>query len=259
MSNYTKTEGGNDVDILTDYAKTSDVSSTYATKAYVETLGILSTVNLASNVTGILPIANGGTGATTMANALSALGGLSSVNLASNVTDTLPIANGGTGKTTNAEALAALGGLSSVNLASNVTGILPIGQGGTGTDVANVFNNFGIHRRILQFSTFDTYNLIYEGSINESITNVNWNSISYDGGGYDSVTFRYTSSIIRANSIILATYRYPDGENTTGVTLKLYNQINYSVYVNLMAPIYHNKFPNNGSGKHFLYMIIINN
>lgn len=49
-----------------------------------------SLVNLTSDVTGTLPIANGGTGTTST----------TFVNLASNVTGTLPVANGGTGTTT---------------------------------------------------------------------------------------------------------------------------------------------------------------
>lgn len=53
--------------------------------------GTLSGVNLASQVTGTLPIANGGTGTTST----------TFVNLASNVTGTLPVANGGTGVTTS--------------------------------------------------------------------------------------------------------------------------------------------------------------
>lgn len=53
--------------------------------------GTLSGVNLASQVTGTLPIANGGTGTTST----------TFVNLASNVTGTLPVANGGTGTTTS--------------------------------------------------------------------------------------------------------------------------------------------------------------
>jgi hypothetical protein len=68
-------------------------------------------VNLASNVTGTLPIANGGTGTTSTTFA----------NLTSNVTGTLPIANGGTGTTST----------TFVNLATNVTGTLPIANGGT--------------------------------------------------------------------------------------------------------------------------------
>lgn len=51
-------------------------------------------VNLATNVTGTLPIANGGTGTTST----------TFVNAATNVTGTLPIANGGTGATTLAGA-----------------------------------------------------------------------------------------------------------------------------------------------------------
>jgi hypothetical protein len=49
--------------------------------------GTLSGVNLASQVTGVLPIANGGTGSSSA----------TFVNLATNVTGTLPAANGGTG------------------------------------------------------------------------------------------------------------------------------------------------------------------
>tara|TARA_Y100000385_G_scaffold40911_1_gene38082 strand:+ start:3298 stop:4644 length:1347 start_codon:yes stop_codon:yes gene_type:complete len=51
--------------------------------------GTLDDINLASGVTGTLPIANGGTGSTST----------TYVNLASNVTGTLPIGKGGTGAT----------------------------------------------------------------------------------------------------------------------------------------------------------------
>jgi len=53
--------------------------------------GTLTGVNLASQVTGTLPIANGGTGTTSTTFA----------NLTTNVTGTLPVANGGTGVTTS--------------------------------------------------------------------------------------------------------------------------------------------------------------
>jgi hypothetical protein len=52
--------------------------------------GALTGVNLTSQVTGTLPIANGGTGTTSTTFA----------NLTTNVTGTLPVANGGTGATT---------------------------------------------------------------------------------------------------------------------------------------------------------------
>lgn len=77
-------------------------------------------VNLATNVTGTLPIANGGTGTTST----------TFVNAATNVTGTLPIANGGTGTTST----------TFVNAATNVTGTLPIANGGTGTTSTTFVN-----------------------------------------------------------------------------------------------------------------------
>jgi hypothetical protein len=70
-------------------------------------------VVLTTDVSGTLPIANGGTGTTST----------TFTNLATNVTGTLPIANGGTGTTSTTFA----------NLATNVTGTLPVVNGGTGT------------------------------------------------------------------------------------------------------------------------------
>jgi len=68
-------------------------------------------VSLTTDVTGTLPIANGGTGTTSTTFA----------NLTTNVTGTLPIANGGTGTSSTTFA----------NLTTNVTGTLPVGNGGT--------------------------------------------------------------------------------------------------------------------------------
>lgn len=70
-------------------------------------------IALTTDVTGTLPIANGGTGTTSTTFA----------NLTTNVTGTLPIANGGTGTTSTTFA----------NLTTNVTGTLPVANGGTGT------------------------------------------------------------------------------------------------------------------------------
>ena len=69
--------------------------------------GALSGVNLTSQVTGTLPVANGGTGTTSA----------TFVNLAANVTGTLPVANGGTGATTLAGA-----NIPVVNAANTFTG-----------------------------------------------------------------------------------------------------------------------------------------
>ena len=86
--------------------------------------GTLSGVNLASQVTGTLPILNGGTGTTSTTFA----------NLTTNVTGTLPIANGGTGTTSTTFA----------NLTTNVTGTLPILNGGTGSTTANLTAGSGV-------------------------------------------------------------------------------------------------------------------
>ena len=80
--------------------------------------GTLSGVSLTTQVSGTLPIANGGTGTTST----------TFVSLTTNVSGTLPIANGGTGTTST----------TFVDLTANVSGILPIANGGTGTSTAGV-------------------------------------------------------------------------------------------------------------------------
>jgi hypothetical protein len=113
--------------------------------------GTLSNVSLATQVTGTLPIANGGTGATTRQNAMDALAGSTTsgqylrgngtdvvmsaiqaadvptlnqntTGTAANVTGTVAIANGGTGQTTKAPAFNALSPITA-------TGDLIIGNG----------------------------------------------------------------------------------------------------------------------------------
>jgi hypothetical protein len=78
--------------------------------------GTLANVDLTTQVTGTLPIANGGTGTTSTTFA----------DLTTNVTGTLPIANGGTGTTSTTFA----------DLTTNVTGTLPIANGGTNATTA---------------------------------------------------------------------------------------------------------------------------
>ena len=112
-------------------------------------------INAANEMSGILPVANGGTGKSDVAGiktllGLAALAYKATVNLASDVTGTLPVANGGTGLTTLPSMLVNLASTtaSSVFNASprpGVTGTLPIANGGTGqTTVAGVRNALGL-------------------------------------------------------------------------------------------------------------------
>lgn len=95
----------------------SNILDLYSAKADLSVLGDLATkdtVALESDVTGVLPIANGGTGATTAegirtALSLGALALKSIITLTTDVTGTLPVANGGTGATTAENARANLG------------------------------------------------------------------------------------------------------------------------------------------------------
>jgi len=81
-----------------------------------------------SQLSGVAGVAQGGTGATTVAGAQSNLGlgtlaTLNSASLTSNVSGTLPTANGGTGNTTG--------------VATNVSGTVAVANGGTGATSAS--------------------------------------------------------------------------------------------------------------------------
>jgi hypothetical protein len=107
-------------------------------------------VGLTTHVDGTLPVANGGTGATSLTSGYfvkgagtSALTASQYVALAADVSGTLPVANGGTGATSLTSGYFLKGaGTSAVTasqyvaLASDVSGTLPIVNGGTGDTTA---------------------------------------------------------------------------------------------------------------------------
>ena len=114
--------------------------------------------NLTTNVTGTLPIANGGTGSTST----------TFVNAATNVTGTLPIANGGTGTTST----------TFTNLTTNVTGTLPVANGGTGATTLTSNN-------VLLGAGTDAVTFVAPGSSGNVLTSngSTWTSAASSGGG----------------------------------------------------------------------------
>lgn len=110
----------------------------------------------ASNMTGTVPIANGGTGATTAEGArgnfgIGFLGTLSTIPINdAAITGTLNVSKGGTGTTSISGIQASLGlqamaYVGAVNLTSQVFGVLPVPYGGTGVQTyAGIAANLGL-------------------------------------------------------------------------------------------------------------------
>lgn len=129
-----------------------------------------------SNISsGAIPITNGGTGATTAANALSNLGVTTALNDKadkdlSNVTGTLPITNGGTGATTAADALSNLGITTALDNKLNKDfsnasgGVIPITSGGTGNSAGYIRTGRKENTSIGSYATCEGYSNTASGS-----------------------------------------------------------------------------------------------
>ena len=199
----------------------------------------LNTTGTAANVTGTVALANGGTGQTTQAAALTALAGtqvsgrylrsdgantaLSAIQAAdvptlnqnttgtaSNVTGTVAIANGGTGQTTQAAALTALAGAqtsgrylrsdgtnttlaaiqaadvptlnqNTTGTAANVTGTVAATNGGTGSIISSISNGTLLIGN--SFNSFSSNTLTAGAGV--KVTN-----------GFGSITVAHTGSTI---------------------------------------------------------------
>jgi hypothetical protein len=119
--------------------------------------------NLTTNVTGTLPIANGGTGSTST----------TFVNAATNITGTLPIANGGTGSTST----------TFVNAATNITGTLPVANGGTGASTLTSNN-------VILGAGTSAVTFVAPGSSGNVLTSdgSTWTSAAAAAGGFSNMT-----------------------------------------------------------------------
>ena len=112
-------------------------------------------IDASSQLVGVVPVANGGTGKTDVAGiktllGLAAMAYKTLVDLANDVTGILAVANGGTGLSTSPSMLTNLASTSAANVLAasprpGVTGVLPIANGGTGqTSISAVRNSLGL-------------------------------------------------------------------------------------------------------------------
>lgn len=198
-----------------------------------------STTGTASNVTGTVAIANGGTGQTTRQNALNALGGavtsgyylrgdgtnlsLSALSATDFATGTLAVAYGGTGTTSYTDGYVKASGTSAFTTvstvsgsdvsgniagsASNVTGIVAIAHGGTGAfSAAGAISNLGL-------GTLATQNGVFSGV--SSGTNTGDQTITLTGDATGSGTGSFAVTVGKINGTAMSGLATGILKNTT--------------------------------------------
>jgi len=195
-----------------------------STMAITGTTVDVSSVNLASQVTGTLPITNGGTGSTTASGALTNFG-LTATAAELNYTDGVTSAIqtqlnakgvgsvtsvGGTGTVqgltlsgtvTSSGSLTLGGSLSDINLASQVTGTLPVANGGTG-----VTSSTGTGSVVLSSAPTIT-SLALDGAYSEEVYTLTGTALDPANGTIQAKTLAanttFTESLTSGESMIL--------------------------------------------------------
>jgi hypothetical protein len=227
-------------------------------------------VSLTTGVVGVLPIANGGTGATTNAGTPYALKGANAditsitglttalatsqggtgststtyASLTTNVSGTLPIANGGTGSTSTTYA----------SLTTNVSGTLPIANGGTNSTATATAGGIGYGTGTAH--AYTTVGTSGQALISNGAAAPSWSTVS--GPAFSAYQSTAQSVTVAALKILFQTEEYDTNSNYDATTSRFtptvagYYQVNAGFQVlALTIPLIHmykNGVPNKVGG-----------